>query len=295
MFRRCLSFRRKTRWNEGTVPLGSGKRGRPALSRQGLTLLEMLLALAILVMIAGTLGGLATAVQMNSDYGEGQGTATQHARVVLERIERSVAEAVANESFPGFLVVAQYVGTWRFPDTLVVWRPPDGARPADPEGLPRFNEVVIYCPNPRQPGQLQEIRLPNDARVVPPVENEAAWAAEIAAIQQAQTGQIVALTDRLRTCSVSGASSATPRGAVRFESRLLPSAAEWQQYRSGTLAWRKLSWVQGIYGAQTGLRQAWLRIELQLVPEGATGLGSAGQQQPVVFFGSAARYYEMHR
>ena len=264
--------------------------------RPGLTLLEMMLAIAILVMIAGALAGLSKAVQMTSDYGEGQGMTTQHARVALERIERTVSEAAANESFPGFLVVEEYVSSWRFPDTLVVWHPPAGVAAADPKGLPRFSELVIFCPNPQQPSQLLEITVPGDTRTAPAADNQAAWASEITAIKKSSTAQTVLVTDLLRTCYVADSTSSTSdlgRGAVRFESRLRPSADEWSQYRSGTLPWRQLSWVQGIYGSQTGLRQAWLRIEMQLAAGGTAA--AAGLPQGIPFFGSAALYYEMHR
>ena len=270
-------------------------RGLWGRSRHGLTLVELLLSLAILVMIAGALAGLAKAVQMNSDYGEGQATATQHARVALERIERSVSEAVASESFPGLLVVDSYAGASRFPDTLIVWHPAAGTTAVDPQGLPRFHELVLYYPNPQQANQLLEVTLPGDSRVAPSADDPSAWSAAVASIKSAQGVQTVVLTDMLRTASASRGNSTASRGAVRFESRLRPSADEWKQYRDGAIPWKKLPWVQGIGGWQTGLRQAWVRMELQLTPAGSTGAGGASVQPAATFFGSATVYYEMHR
>ncbi len=260
---------------------------------RGLTLVEMLLSLAILAMLAVAMAGLAKAVQMNNDYGEGHATVTQHARVVLERIERTVSEAVASPSFPGILVLDTYVGSWRFPDTLIVWHPTTGTTTVDPTGLPRFNELVIYYPNPLKPNQLVEVTLPNDTRVVPTVGSQSAWLSEVAKLRSTTSAQTVVMTDMLRTCLVSGSASSASRGAVRFESRLRPSADEWSRYRAGTLAWKKLSWVQGICGWKTGLSQAWVRIELQLVPAGSTGLGDTEGQPAVAFFGSATLYHEV--
>lgn len=269
---------------------------RPCLEsrvRHGLTLVEMLLSLAVLAIIAVALAGLAKAVQMNSDYGEGHATVTQHARVVLERIERTVSEATASPSFPGVLALNTYVGSWRFPDTLIVWHPASGTTAVDPSGLPRFNELVIYYPNPLKPSQLLEVTLPNDTRVAPAVDSQSTWLAEVAKLSSSSSAEKVVLTDMLRTCLSSGSTTEGLRGAVRFESRLRPSADEWSQYSAGTLAWKKLSWVQGISGWKTGLRQAQVRVELQLVPTGSTGLGSPESQPAVTFFGSATSYHEI--
>ncbi len=99
------------------------------------------------------------------------------------------------------------------------------------------------------------------------------------------------LTELVRVCPVADAADAERRGAVRFESRLRPSDEAWND--SG-IAWEALPWVQGTFGPQAGLRQAWLRIELQLMP-GAIAAASDRSRQPVPFFVSAAIYYPMHR
>jgi len=258
-----------------------------------MTLVELLIAMAVMAMIVGALGGLAVGIQQGYEYAEGHGAATQHARVAIERIAKTVNEATANEQFPGFLAIAEQQGTWRFPDTLVVWHP-SGA-PADPAGLPRFNELVIYCPDASVPNRLVEITVPADARTVPPVDNAAQWTAEVQAIKKSNAAQSVVLTDLLRTCAVGESLPLKWRGAVRFESRLLPTATEWSQYKSGTRQWKDLSWVQYIYGSQTGLRQAWLRMELQVLPGAQWVATDPAAQRAVPFFGSAAVYYELHK
>ena len=73
---------------------------------------------------------------------------------------------------------------------------------------------------------------------------------------------------------------------------LIPDQAE---YQAGDLDWEDLDWVQGIYGAETGLCQVWVRSEIQLVPEAALGAVSDAHSQPVPFFGSEAIYRELHR
>ena len=107
--------------------------------------------------------------------------ATQHARVALDRITRTIYGATANEQFPGCIVVAETINGWRYPDTLVIWRPNGAA--ANPNGLPRYCELVIYCPHPNNPNQLVEITAPTDTRTVPAVTDTSSWQSEIAAIK----------------------------------------------------------------------------------------------------------------
>lgn len=264
-----------------------------AARRGGLSLLELLIALAIMVMVVGTLAGLSRAVQLSSEYSDGHGMATQHGRVALERITRTVNEATANEQFPGFLVLAGVQSGWRFPDTLVVWHPT--GPPVDPEGLPRFNELVVYCPDPASPNQLLEITLPSNSSQAPAVGDASGWRATVEAFLDSTSSRKTALTGLMRTARVSEDGTSTLRGAVRFESRLRPSAVDWASYQAGTIAWKDLNWVQGVYGSQTGLRQAWLRIELQLMPGETAAANDPNGQQAIPLFGSAAIYYEMHR
>jgi prepilin-type N-terminal cleavage/methylation domain-containing protein len=259
----------------------------------GMTLVELLVAMSILVLVAGTLAALGRGVQQSYEYCEGYGQATQHGRVALERIERTVDEATANEQFPGFLVLADTVGSWRLPEVLVVWHPP-GA-PADLAGLPRYSELVIFCPDWYSQNQLVEITVPGDTRVVPAVTDLAAWRTEVTAIRKNALSRSVTLTDLVRTCPIPESTALPIRGAVRFESRLRPSQSEWNEYQAGTRAWNAIAWPQGIFGTKTGLRQAWLRIELQLMPGADWVANEEETLQPMPFFGSAAVYYELPR
>ncbi|HOM18912.1 MAG TPA: hypothetical protein PLQ00_16390, partial [Thermoguttaceae bacterium] len=68
------------------------------------------MALAVAVMVVGALMALSRAAAIGAAYTDGVGLTTQHARVVLDRIARTVREATANEQFPGFIVVADQVG-----------------------------------------------------------------------------------------------------------------------------------------------------------------------------------------
>ncbi|MHB1036970.1 MAG: prepilin-type N-terminal cleavage/methylation domain-containing protein [Pirellulales bacterium] len=256
--------------------------------RAGLTLVELLIAVSILTLIAGVLGGLSRAVQMGFDYSQGHGMATQHARVTIERITRIVNEAVATEDYPGAWVVDEAINATSYPDALVVWRPANRV-PANPAGPPRFSELVIFAPDPAAPSRLVEFTVPNDIAAVPPLSDTTAWRAAVDTIRHAGGATKTVLTDLVSASAASGSTLAAPSG-LRFESTLRPSAAEWAEYKLGTRTWKNLTWAQGVYGSKTGLRQAWVRLSLQLVP-GTTV--EAGQVDP--FFGSAALYYEMHR
>jgi len=265
-----------------------------------MTLAELTIAIAILSMIVVTMAMLAQAVQQNSDYGDGHGEAAQHARVTLGRICRTVNGASTNASFPGLLVLSTHAGTWQFPDTLVVWYPqrtagnPQGL-PSAPAGLPLFQELVIYCPQPGSPNNLLEITDPGDTRTVPAWNDAADWSTQLAAVIASKTAKQTVLTDLLRTAAVSGSGSTAPRGMIRFVTRLAPTAAQWTSYQQAQLAWNSLSWAQSSYGATTGLRQVWLRIEMQLVPGEASLPTDPTGNSAIPFFGSATLYYQMPR
>ena len=261
------------------------------LTRNALTLLELLIAMSVMAMVVGTLGGLAMTVQQGYEYSEGYGLATQHARVVLDRIAQNASQATASEQFPGCLAIAETVGAWRYPDTLVVWRP--SGTPANPSGLPQYNELVVYCPNPKAINQFVEITAPTDTRTVPAVTDTATWRTQITAMKTSNGSKIVVLSDLLRTCSTAANGTSGMRGAVRFETRLRPSATDWANYKAGTVAWKDLPWVQGIYGTQAGQRQVWLRTELQLSPGTEWTATNPAVAQAVPYLGSAALYYEL--
>ncbi len=259
-----------------------------------MTLLELMIAMSIMLMVVGALGGLARTVQQSFEYSEGYGAATQHARVVLDRITKNVSEATANINFPGCIVVTETVNSYRYPDTLVVWRPSGTA--SAPTGLPLYSELVVYCPHPSYPNQLVEITAPSDTRTVPVITNESSWQTELATLKKASTSKIVVLTKLLRSCLTTSATTGTTsdyRGDVRFEMRLRPSAADWASYTAGSVTWSNLPWVQGVYGPKAGLRQTWIRMEMQLVPGADWVASDPNTAVAVPFFGSAALYYNL--
>ncbi len=261
-------------------------------ARTGLTLIELLMATAIMAIMAVALGTLAATAQTSSRITQGHDTATQHARVALERIQRTLHTATANANFPGFAVFDEQIGSWRFPDTLVVWRPESVA--ANPSGQPLFRELVVFCPDPNQPNRLLEITVPNDNRTTPPLTDTAAWRNELRTLKTSASASRIVLTHLLRAASLDGSGSAQSlRGVVRFRSVVRPSVQQYNDYKVGSVNWQDMAWVQDIYGSQSGLRQSWCSIDLQLMPSENTSSNGLSNESPLPFFGSAALYYQL--
>jgi type II secretory pathway pseudopilin PulG len=257
-----------------------------------MTLIELLMATAIMAIMAAALGTLAMTVQTSSRISQGDDTATQHARVTLERIQRTLHTATTSANFPGFAVIDEQVGPWRFPDTLVVWRPESTA--ANPSGLPLFRELVVFCPDPNQPSQLLEITAPNDNRPTPPLTDTAAWRNELTTLKTSNSARRIVLSSLLRAASADGSgSSQSMRGAVRFTVAIRPAVQQYNDYQAGGLNWQDMAWVQDIYGSTSGVRQSWCSIELQLLPEESASSTGSSTDSALPFFGSAALYYEL--
>lgn len=280
------------RTNTITVSTGCAlrvaRRRRWTAARAGMTLVELMVAMVLMATMTGVLATLTLAMRQGWEHNSGHALAAQHARVALERISRAVSTATANEDMPGFYVVYETVGTDRYPDTLVVWKPNGPA--TSPTGLPRIKECVFFCPDPTAPNRLLEITAPTDNRTIPLTEslNSTLWRNNLAAIKTASTSKKTVLTDLLRTATPT--SSSALRGAVRFEHDMRPT---WQDWYNSSIAWSNLSWPQHLYSQDTGVRQAWVRIELQLTP-GKTETAMV-DNSVVPFFGSAVLTYTMQR
>ncbi len=262
-------------------------------ARRGFTMIELLIAAAIMSVLVLGLAAMADAVHRGNEHSTGYGLAVQHARVVLERIARHVERATASEEFPGVLVVSETVDSYTFPDTLVVWSP-DGAASA-PDGAPRVGELVIYTTNPTQPNELWELTDRDSTSAAPAVTDASAWRSLVSMLRTSNTSEKVLLTDLVRVAQVRSSDVSTRRPAIRFAHRLTPSQTQWSEYRGGTRSWENLDWAQGIGGASTGLRQSWVRYELQLEPGEPPSANNAGAMPAYPFFGSAALYYPLQK
>jgi prepilin-type N-terminal cleavage/methylation domain-containing protein len=260
--------------------------------RHALTLIELMIASSIMAIMAGVLGGLALSVQMQSRHSQSHGEAVQHARVVLERIQRTMNEARTSVSFPGFFVVPDTFSSYSLPDTVVVWHPTGAV--ANPTGLPRWCEVVVFTPDSAAPNRLLEITNTADTRTVPALTALSTWRTEIASLKASASSTKTELTNLVRAPNLQASGSPRLAAAIRFDQQSRPDDTQWAEYKAGTRTWENLDWVQSIYGTKTGLRQSWCRIELQLQPVTEQDLDQINAQTTLTFFGSAAVYQKMY-
>jgi hypothetical protein len=262
-----------------------------SVRRRGLTVVELLFAVLIVAIVAVSLQAMIGSVQVANDYSQGYGTATQHARVAISRIEAAVHQAYGKSIYPGVWVTQDTDGQWTYPNTLIVWQP-SGA-PANPSGPPLVQELVIFCPDPSAPNDLIQLTVPGDTTVVPTTDS-AALTTLINSLKTISTANKVVLTNLLQVVSVSGASSGvTARPAVRFVVTLTPSAASWSSYLAGATAWGNLPWAQGMCSAAEGRREVWLRSEIQLAPGVVWSAENSAAATPVPFLGSACFSYSL--
>ena len=154
---------------------------------------------------------------------------------------------------------------------------------------------MVFAPDANNPRKLLEITLPGDGRVVPVASDMGGWLAEMASLQANPAASKSELTDLVRVArmsNVANGGNTTPRAALRFVVEQRPLSVEWSEYRSGNRTWDSIRWVQGLAGANSGLAQTWVRLELQLT----AGLAGATSGEVVLpFFGSAALYYQLTR
>jgi prepilin-type N-terminal cleavage/methylation domain-containing protein len=266
---------------------------RAITGRRGLTLIELTFAVLIMAIVMAALAAASHAVQLANEYSQGYGTTTQHARVALDRIDRAVTEAYGTVKYPGVWVTEETEGSWTFPDTVAIWHP--SGSPANSAGPPLVQELMIFCPDPAAPNDLIQFTAPGDTRPVPATD-PVALKSMLDSLKTSTTVNKVILTDLLRVALVSsGSTSGTPdqRAAVRFVVNLTPSATDWANYKAGTVAWSNLPWPLGIYGSNKGMRQVWLRSEIQLVPGVTWIIGNSAGESAIPFLGSAVFCYGM--
>jgi type II secretory pathway pseudopilin PulG len=260
-----------------------------------MTMVELLMATAIMGILAGAMAGIAMAVQQSAVYNYGRTTSAQNARVSLDRINRMILTATSAPNYPGVAVCTTSIGSYLFPDTLLVWHPASGT-PANAAGPPLISELVIYCFDPSTPNNLIELTAPTNTGTI--VMDSAAlstgsWPNTIAGLKTASSSQKTVLTSLLRTAAAASGSNGL-RGVVRFNLDLHATASEWTAYQNGTLPWANIAWPQGLYSTAGALRQALIRTELQLMPAQLQGQQDPSGQQPLVYFGSAALYYQVN-
>ncbi len=179
--------------------------------RRGLTLMELLWAISVTATVAALMAVLASAVSTSGTYVREAQTAAQQALAAMEHIKRLVGSAYATAQEPGVTVIRSWEGMWQFPDTLVIWLPQ--GEPANPQGPPLVEELVLICPDPLQPEHLIQVRAVGDQRTVSLWDlNTSFWQAELERIKKDPNSQRLLLCQGLRTANVNDVMEDSPTG-----------------------------------------------------------------------------------
>lgn len=257
----------------------------PFNPKRGLSLAELLVASAVMGIICLSFGTLAMSVQMANEYSQEKNLVGQHARVILQRVERTMQGAHASESFPGILPITYYYASYDFPQAIAVWDP-DGS----PLGnYPQINELAIFAADPENPNRFVEIRNASDTSSAPGLTDEAGWRTLVANLIDSSDSEVVEISDLIRA----GKAGSNYYSTLRFQTRVVPSDADIAAARSGSVDWEDLNWATSIYSSKAGIRQVWCHFEWQLVPSSNIDEHSRLQEQAVPFFGSSAIYYQV--
>ncbi len=265
--------------------------------RRAFTLVELLMGMMITTMLSTVLGAMMVAVTDGWDHTTGLDDATQQARIGMERIGYMVSQAGVYQlpgqpTIPGLAVVQRPDGSNLLPEILVVWSggPTGGMSAAGMQSrLPLISELVIYAPQASNPSRLVEITSPANMASIDFSAPE--FGATILAIVAAPPVTPVLLCDRLHVSSLGGGpfGGAQWAGNARFEIFQLPSDASLAGVVPGSTNWNNLVWSQGIVSSSFGLRQATLRMELQLEPRPLPpGTTFTGQSVPAVALSNSA-------
>ena len=272
--------------------------GLQVCERRGLTLVELTMALTITSMLSVVMGGLVLAVQTAWEHTTGLEDAEVQARAALARIKYMVSQAgtyqqAGQSTWLGLAVIPHKAGNEELPDVLVVWSGgrDGGLSTADIQTrLPRIDELVIYAPAVDKPGHLVEVAIPSDTR---DIDFDAIGFDElILALLESPQAEAALLCDRLRVINLADPASLTNRltAGIRFDLDQTPNNTVLAGVIPGGTDWYDLPWPQGLVSSESGIRQATLRIELQLQGrEPGTATGQSSISLP--FFGSASVRY----
>ena len=179
-----------------------------SLAHRGFTLIELLLAMLVMAMVIVALAALTKGVQLANDYGEGYGTATQHAQDDDRTHQPSRRRGLCQVALSGRMGHARYrrpMGLSRHAGDLESQQ-----RPANPSGPPLVQELLIFCPDPAVAGSFVQLNVPGDTRTVPTT-TPATLNTFIDSLKTSSTANKVQLTNLLRMAVPSGTTSSPAR------------------------------------------------------------------------------------
>lgn len=246
---------------------------------------EMLVASAVMGIICLSFGSLAMSVEMANEYSQEKNLIGQHARVILQRVQRTMQQAYATEGFPGNRPISYYASSYDFPQAVAIWSPTTTAA----SDYPQIGELVLFAIDPDSPNRLLEIRCSSITTAAPDWADESSWQSLITQLIKRTDSEVVEISDLVRA----GQIGTDYRSTLRFETRIVPNDTEIAAARAGTSSWESLPWATSIYSSKSGLRQVWCHFEFQLVPSSDYTEHGDLQEQAVPFFGSSAIYYQV--
>lgn len=297
-------------------------------AKRGMTLAELLISMTILSMMSVVLAGMSNAVNSAWSYTKGIEETDLQAQAALERIGFMVSQAgtykiAGQPTRLGAAVVSRPAGDKPLPDVLVLWT---GGRSGGMSAngvqtrLPVASELLIYTWNASAPSQLIEVAFPDQTTAFDFASSD--LTTQVTNLLASKTTEIIPLCERLRVSSLKGTGSAATLpsaptgpsspwgpslpsappsspttssgtvsevGNVRFALTLTPNDSDLAATAPQTTAWTQLNWPQGKFGSRSGMRQASLRIELQVEPDGIVRASDTVSAIP--FFGSASVRY----
>lgn len=243
-----------------------------AADRAGFTLLEVIIVMTIMPLLAMVVGGLVLAVHTAWNHTHGLEETAAQGRAVVERIRFMVSQAGIYEiagtpTTAGIAVIPRFFGPYELPEALVVW---SGGRTGGmveqgvQHRLPRAQELVVYTPDPAEPHRLLEVIFPG---VTTPVDfRSPGLPATVRLLLASPAAETTLLSDRVRRGLLDGVGAVpgSVAGNVRFGLATSPSDESMVAVLPGTAAWYGLTWPQTLVSSTSGVRQATVRIELQL-------------------------------
>ena len=257
------------------------------------------MAMTITAMLSVVLGGLVLAVQTAREHTEGLEEATAQGQACLERVRYMVSQAGVyqldgSETVLGLRVVGHEWSSSLLPDILVVWSGGRDGGLADSgtlTRLPHVDELVLYTYDAADPSRFVEIVIPGDSSDIDFA--AADFDDSVLALLGAPSAEALVLCNRLRRSVLTGSPPFSNPGVgnVAFRLELTPDDASLAGATPGTSGWNGLTWSQGVVSSDSGMRQANVRIEIQIEPRGHEQADPSATPIAVPFFGSASYRY----
>ncbi len=293
----------------------SRRNGSPRVPRSAFrtafTLVELMMAMTITAMLSVVLGGLVMAVQTAREHTEGLEEATVQAQVAIDRIkfmvsQTGVYQVSGQPTTLGMAVVShKWFGVDLLPDVLVVWSggrnggmaaAAGSASTGVPQRLPRIDELLIYTFDPQTPTHLVEIAFPGNSDDID--FRDPRFSTRILSLIASPTAEKTLLCDRIRQSDLPQSYryfaryyGATNYVNIRFELSQTPDDSELQASSPGTPEWYGLGWAQGVVAGDLGMRQATLRMELQIRRDSRPASKTDSSGVSIPFLGSASYRY----